>query len=256
MHPFLSFCGITIPSYGAMIVLGVISALGLGCLTSLRRGLDVNSFIATAGYGMLGGIFGAKLLYILTNVRIVEWDRLLDPAYAYGLLHPSGFVVMGGLVAGLLFIALGSYIHDLHSFSLMQHLIFILPLCQGVGRIGCYLAGCCYGISYEGWGAVSFPHYSFAGDGYRFPVQLLSASILFAQALVLYGLSHTRFRSHNLYVYVLMYTLSRFFTEFLRGDDAERAFRQFPSQSQMLCMMIGGIFLLILIIKKCRQSRR
>ena len=237
MHPFFVIVGCYIPAYGFIIACGTLFALVLGYVVARHRHFDTNDYCALCGYGMFGGLIGAKVFYLFTRFQELDWTLLFDPVYSLSLVHTSGFVVIGGLIGGGLAISLGSRIHHLKANYLLQNLIFVLPLCQGFGRIACFMAGCCYGITYEGFGAVSFPHYSFAGAGYRFPVQLLSSGMLFFSAIVLYFISSTDYKRYSVYLYILIYTILRFFLEFLRGDDAERGVEGFLSPAQQLCVI-------------------
>ena len=133
-----------------------------------------------------------------------------------------------------MFVFAGARLHCINLRPLLQNALFVLPLSQGFGRIGCFLAGCCYGIPYEGAFAVIFPEYGFADHIARFPVQLLNALCLFVIALILYCLSK---KFNALFFYVSSYAILRFMTEFLRGDP-ERGVWGYFSLSQYLCIVM------------------
>lgn len=249
MHPFFAIAGGYIPAYGLIITLGSLMALTLGLLVAKHRKLDTNNYCALCGYGLLGGMVGAKLFYILTWYQELDFLRIFDPIYSLSLVHPSGFVVIGGLIGGAITMAVSSKLHNLKAQELVQNLIFVLPLCQCFGRIGCFMAGCCYGISYEGFGAVSFPHYSFAGAVSRFPVQLLSSGLLFLCATILYFISRTKYKRYSIYFYIFIYSILRFLLEFLRGDYIERGVRCWLSPSQLLCLICLVLLSLVLLFK-------
>lgn len=218
MHPWFDIAGVLIPGYGLMIALGVIAALGLGYVILRRSGDDADGFLALTGYAMLGALLGSKLLYLATVSDRIEWARVLDPAYPLGLLASGGFVFYGGLAGGLIFAVLGARLHGLELAGMLERVIFVLPLAQGFGRVGCLLAGCCYGMEYAGPFAISFPPDSFPGTAARFPVQALCAVLLWMLAAVLYGISRTSFKRYGPWCYLTGYALLRFLMEFLRGD--------------------------------------
>ena len=68
----------------------------------------------------------------------------------------SGFVFYGGLFGGILGYYLGVKIAKCNFSDFVSFFVFIVPLVHGFGRIGCFCAGCCYGIPYEGFFSV-FP---------------------------------------------------------------------------------------------------
>lgn len=87
--------------------------------------------------------------------------------------------------------------------------------------IGCLLAGCCYGIVYDGFGAI---HYANAVSGLPyaqgyFPVQLLEAVLNLGVCVILLGKAKRQQKDFDLlFIYLEYYAVVRFFLEFLRGD--------------------------------------
>lgn len=247
MHPWFEIAGVPIPGYGLMIALGVIAALGLGYVILRRGGEDADGFLALTGYAMLGALLGSKLLYLATVLDKIEWARLLDPAYPLGLLASGGFVFYGGLIGGSAFAILGARFHGLDLASMLERVIFVLPLAQGFGRVGCLLAGCCYGMEYTGTFSISFPEGSFPGTAERFPVQLLAALSLWTLAAALFVISRTPLRHLGPWLYLFDYALLRFLMEFLRGD-AQRGIIAGMSLAQWISLALltvtGGVFMI------------
>ena len=142
----------------------------------------------------------------------------------------------------------------------MNTFAFVIPYVHAFGRIGCFCAGCCYGIEYTG-------PLSVAG---HFPVQLLEALLLFAFAFVILGLVCKRSRNEfgmtgiSLFLYyILYYSILRFFLEFLRGDEArgrvsfETGISLSISQIISLILFTAGIILIVLIkIRKNDKVRQ
>ena len=227
-----------IGGYGLMIALGVVIGVGLGYLVMRRRGYDADDFLLLSAYGGLGAMIGAKALFLWTVRDYIDPPRLLDPTYELGALAPAGFVFLGGFCCGTVLVAIMSQVHGISLSTILQNGLFALPLAHGFGRIGCFLGGCCYGIPYEGPFAVTFPEDIIPGSVPRFPVQLLSALLLFILAAVLYLVSRTRHKAIVPWLYVSLDCIGRFVVEFLRGDSI-RGIYWGLSLSQWISLAIG-----------------
>lgn len=245
MHIYFEFFGKHIPSYGLMIVLGVITAniIALHILRHFK--LDWNDFIILEAYSFLGGFIGAKVLYLIVSYRSIEWKRILEPTY-FNQLMRGGFVFYGGLIGGLLFVIIAGKVHKIEYIKHLTCFICLIPYIHSFGRIGCFLAGCCYGIPYTGVGAVVFPSNSLApSDISLFPVQLVEAFCLMVIALVVYwGLIKRRW-SFTVEIYLILYAIIRFILEYYRYDDARGHIAGlFTSQwISILLVIIGAILI-------------
>lgn len=120
-----------------------------------------------------------------------------------------------------------------------------IALAQGFGRIGCFLAGCCYGRETELWFGVVFPPNPFAPAGVKLlPTQLFSSAGDFVLASVLLWFAkRARHRGDVGALYMLLYGVGRFVLEFFRWD--ERGSVGALSTSQAISLVIvAGAFLL------------
>ena len=126
--------GVTVHGYGFMIALGFILAMILGEYRAKKLGLKDESVIDIAIIAGLTGFAGAKLLFI-----IVEFDSFIkNPKEVLG---SSGFVVYGGIIAGVLCSMLYCKIKKINFLEYFDLIMPEIALAQGFGRIGCYLAG-------------------------------------------------------------------------------------------------------------------
>ena len=181
MHSILFSIGpFHVYGYGFMIAIGVICAFAIGCALAKRSGLDDDVLFSMGIVGVIGGIIGAKLLYY-----IVEFPSILeDPSIL--LNFGEGFVVYGGLIAGFLSPLLYTRIKKLSFLPYLDCAVPGVAFAQGCGRIGCFLAGCCYGEETTAWYGVIFPADSLAPAGVSLiPTQLISAAGDFLFALIL-----------------------------------------------------------------------
>ena len=176
--------------------------------------LQANAVLDIAIYGLLAGFLGAKLLYV-----IVEWKTFIkDPM---SVLGAEGFVVYGGIIMGVLAAILYCRIKGYIFLEYFDLLCASIAIAQGFGRIGCFLAGCCYGRETDSALGVVFPAGSLAPAGVKvLPTQLFSSAGDFGIMFAL--LWHYKRRKHvgdTGYVYMLLYGVGRFMLEFLRNDN-------------------------------------
>ena len=167
----------------------------------------------------------------------------------------SGFVFYGGLIGALLCALLAKKIHKIDVAALLRSCIFFLPLAHGFGRIGCFLGGCCYGIPYDGWLAVTFPDdVGIPEPLTRFPVQLVESALLICLAIVLFILAYRGKDRRTISIYLIAYAIIRFVLEYLRADAARGSFL-FLSTSQWISILIVIAVPAYLIIQGTQAKR-
>ena len=219
MHLYLHILGKTFPSYGFMICCGVILANVIGMFVLKHWELDFNDFMILEAYTLLGGFIGAKGLYILVSFPNIEWNKIFNLIYLKNLVT-GGYVFYGGLIGGFFFLFFANYVHHIENFkAYIVHFIFLIPLVHGFGRIGCFCAGCCYGIPYEGIFSIIFPEGGFAPSGISlFPVQLLEAAGLWMISFFICFLEIKKDVCYTVELYIGLYSILRFVLEFFRYD--------------------------------------
>ncbi|MDO5388675.1 MAG: prolipoprotein diacylglyceryl transferase [Clostridia bacterium] len=254
MYPYLKIFGFDIPTYSIMIILGIVFAniIGLYCAKQDKK-IDINDLSICEAYTGLGAIIGSKLLYLWVTRSEIDWSRIIDINYFNGLMK-GGFVFYGGLIGGFIFFIIGCRLHKIDAFYYLNKFIFLIPFIHTFGRIGCFMAGCCYGIRYEGIFAVAFSENSFAPANVNlFPVQLLEAIILLAISFILFICQKRKKESIMLPLYFIMYGVSRFLIEFLRYDEIRGKWLYF-STSQWISAVLIVIAFVILIYSKKRNA--
>ena len=198
------------PIYWYGVLMALAFAVSLLHLTFVGRRAGHDSAFASdlVFWCMVGGIVGARLAYVAANweyfaihpVRIVRMDQ-------GGLIYYGGF--FGAGIALWLFAARRGE----RLTAVMDLIVTALPLGHALGRVGCFLNGCCYGRPSTGAWAVVL-------DGVaRLPVQLFESAgnlILWA-ALTFVFLRRPR-PGTVLGLYCICYSTLRFLLEFQRGD--------------------------------------
>lgn len=204
---------LTVHGYGVMIGLGVVAAILLAAWRAKRRGLSDDVVYGIALCLLIFGAIGAKLLYCLMHLPDVRENPAL-------IIQPSGFLLYGGIVAGI--IAMWLYCRHKHCSFLVYFDLTVpsVALAQAIGRIGCLLAGCCYGKPTQSHFALVFPEGSIAPSGVGlWPTQPVSCAgdLLIMAVLLLYARKKRTPGNVGL-LYLLLYAAGRFAIEFFRND--------------------------------------
>lgn len=239
--------------YGFMIGIGFLLALMVGCIRAKRLGLKDEAVIDIAILAGVCGFAGAKVLYVIIGFR----DFLENPLEVLG---SAGFVVYGGIIAGVLVSILYCRIKKL---QFMEYFDLVMPevaLAQGFGRIGCFLAGCCYGRETDSHFGVVFPEGSMAPAGVRLiPTQLISAAGDFLIAGILIWIAHQFLYKNQKLIpgdigcsYLLLYGVGRFVIEFFRND--YRGAVGFLSTSQFISVFIVALGATFMVYNRKRQQ--
>lgn len=254
MLPFISVFTKQIPMYGLLIMAGC--ALGVSFAVYARRtGIPRQDVFFAACYAGVGAFLGAKLLYLaLTLPELLHKSVPLTPALLYELFA-YGFVFYGGALGGLGAIFLYARKYKLAYLPLAETLIPSVPLIHAFGRLGCFCAGCCYGIvAQPPWG-VYFSSDSVALHGVPLlPIQLYEAAfnLLLFVFLAFYA-KKARPAGHILGLYFIAYAIARFVLEFFRFD-AARGFLWGVSTSQWIGLLLIP-FGFCLLLRKAPEAR-
>src|SRR5262249_52156853 len=134
-----------------VFALGALSAWWWFLRRAAALGLPAEPAFNLAFYTLLGGLLGAKVTLVLVDLRYY----LDHPREILGTI-PRPRVLMGGALAGVTVFILYARARALPILALGDAIVGPLALAQGIGRIGCFLAGCCWGIPASGFCAVRF----------------------------------------------------------------------------------------------------
>lgn len=242
MYPDLF--GIHNLSYTLMLIIGLCAAVGILIWYFKSKGYSSNTIkdlVACTFFTIAIGLVGAILFQNF-------YDLISDPQnYTFDFK----MTFYGGLIAGAAgFIAIFFLYVKKHNDIRFSEVTIVAPLCitaaHAFGRIGCFLAGCCYGKETDSWIGVDFP-----GLGKRIPTQLIEAIFLFVLTGVLfYLICKTQFK-WTLHLYMASYSIFRFVIEFFRGDAQRGGTLIGLYPSQIICVVIWIAFVpLIFVFKK------
>lgn len=249
MHPILFEIGpIQIPTYGSILVVAFLLCAFLMKREAKRLNLPGQKMVDLAVVTLLFGLLGAKLLLIIVDFP----DYLADPKRLVSTLRAAG-VLYGGILGGVAAAAWYVRRHKLPVVPVMDLFSPFLALGIGLGRLGCFSAGCCYGIPYEGFLALHFPQHPYCEappEMGLFPIQLLSCVngiVLFF--ILLAVLRRSKRQGTTALLFFTLYPVTRGLLEFLRGDSLRGIFFNTLSTSQLISfgvlLVVAGVFFVV-----------
>jgi len=249
MYPRLLELGpVTVYSYGLLLALAFLAGLQLARARAARLGLDRDRVLDLGIYIIISAVIGGKLLLLATDFRLFV-ER---PSEILSLAR-SGGVFYGGLILAVL----------VSLWYMRRHRMPLWPTCDAfapgialghaIGRLGCFLAGCCYGRPTDApWGVIFTDAFtsSYVGTPLHValhPVQLYesAAEIVILALLLLLERRSRGFAGRTFWTYVLLYGVVRFGLEFFRGDERGAVLGLSTSQfiSVVLVVLATAVFL-------------
>jgi phosphatidylglycerol:prolipoprotein diacylglycerol transferase len=242
-----------IAGYGALVAGGIAAGAMVAWLLAPRLNVTRDGIMEVIFWAVLGGIIGARLLYV-----VVQWDYFVNLCLHPGAVlpvglpcgegqacypgqacdgtwcqnvgdcvaavtvWPGGWVILGGVLGGILGGAVAAKFTRISVPKALALMSVGLPLGHLFGRIGCHLQGCCFGKESS--------HFM-AHEG-RLPIQLMEAAgegVIFAMVL-LFFLKRTALRPDSRKLtgfeilgtpmfFLTLYSVLRFVAEWLRGDE-------------------------------------
>ncbi len=255
MKPDLFSIGpLTIHGYGLMIGIGIIAAYFTGEYRAKKAGLDSEQIFGLTIWSVIAGMAGAKLLYYLTEIK----DIIADPSLLLDV--GGGFVVYGGIIAGILAAVIYCRAKKLEFLKYLDICIPSVALAQGFGRVGCFMAGCCYGRETGSPLGVVFEGSPFAPNGVNLiPTQTISSALDFLNfiALIIFAAKFKKADGQVVGLYLTFYSIGRFILEFFRGD-IERGSVGILSTSQFISIFtcIAGIAILVVAGMRANKKKQ
>jgi phosphatidylglycerol:prolipoprotein diacylglycerol transferase len=249
MFPRLFELGpITVYTYGVLLAAAYLFGLQLARVRAKARGLDANRILDLGIYIIISALIGAKLLLLVTDFRTFS----ANPAELLTLAR-SGGVFYGGLILAVVVALI--YIRRIGLPLWTTCDVFAPGIALGhvIGRFGCLFAGCCYGKPTTlPWGITFTDPFAAANVGTPLgvplhPTQLYEAG---AELLILIVLLLTErkgrpFPGRTFWLYMLLYSVSRFIIEFYRGD--ERGTVGMFSTSQFISVLLVPLAIVMLV---------
>jgi phosphatidylglycerol:prolipoprotein diacylglycerol transferase len=249
----IPYLGLPIFGYGLMLFFAFLGSMHLAGWRARREGLDRDLIFDVALWIFAGGILGARGFYVAQY-----WGTRIHNLWEAIKFWEGGIVLYGSILGG----AIGFFVYRaLRPFPLRPYLDCIAPsvaLGIAVGRIGCFLNGCCFGdlCDIPGLG-VRFPAHSAPWEQHRalglitadaarslpvHPTQLYSALDGFMLLAVLSAYYPLRRRDGEVMgLLMVLYPISRFLIEYLRNDEGAFFAGMTISQNISILSLVGAL---------------
>lgn len=249
---------LTVYSYGVLLAAAYLLGLRLAMSRAKARGLDPTRMLDLGIYIIISALVGAKALLV-----VVEWDHFTSSPAEILSLARSGGVFYGGLI---LAVSVAFWYIRKHALPFWQTTDVFAPgisLGHAIGRLGCLLAGCCYGRPTDVPWAVTFRNPAAAanvGTPLGIPLHPTQLYETGAEILILTLLLSTEkrgraFAGRTFWLYMLLYGITRFVIEFYRGDPRGMVGTLSTSQFISVLLVPLSVGMLVWLSRRPQEAR-
>lgn len=227
MYPEICKIGpFTIYSYGVTLVFAFIVGAVLSALRAKKEDINPDTIFNLCFIVFISGVVGARIFYVIEHIGDYINNPLEIIMFQHGGLSWFGGLIMG-LISGLLYLKN----KNLNVYKVLDLIAPFAALAQAIGRIGCLLNGCCFGKEYSD--GIYFPVH----NAVLIPVQIYaSISLIFIFIILRFVQDRPHKTGQIFFLYLLLYSLKRFFIEFWRADNEIIFFGL--TLFQILCIII------------------
>lgn len=263
MHPiFVSLGGFAIHWYGVCMAAGFL--LFLWTWTHLSRGTHRNADYLSSLLTVLilSALVGARGAYVAEH-----WSQYKDAPWQMLNLREGGVMFYGGLLAAWIALSVFARVHKERWLDFLDLIVTAVPIGHAVGRVGCFLEGCCFGARCDGPLGVRYPAGSHAWRqqieqgliGWNeqplpvYPSQLFEAAANFAiYALLLWNYRRRAKEGEQVALYAALYAPVRYFVEMLRSDERMPVGPFTISQAISLGILAFAVGLTLYVVRRGR----
>ena len=198
MYPIIAKIGpVTIYSYGMMVAIAFLVGISVAKLEAARKNIKPDLVYDFGFYLAAGSIIGARIYYIL----FFGLKGFLDDPISIFKIWQGGLAIHGAIAGGIITGAIFSKVRKISFWKLADLISPSIILGQAIGRIGCFLNGCCYGIN-------------------NHPAQLYELVLDFMGFLLLWGLrKKLKFEGALFLLYLMLYAVIRTIVSQSRADN-------------------------------------
>lgn len=239
MYPVVARFGpITIYAYGTMLATAFVAGLALARYEFRRRKINPDFAYDFVLVTALGGIVFARLFYVLGH-----WDYYGTHLSESLAIWQGGLVFYGGLAGGILGVLVIVHWRRLSLWTVADALAAPLALGIAIGRVGCLLNGCCYGVPSTLPAPIAF---TFAGVT-RYATQLYELVFVLGIFLFLFFYVERRLKLKStgslFLIFLWLYGFGRFWFEFVRESPRILGYFTF-SQVVSFTIVVGAGYVL------------
>jgi phosphatidylglycerol:prolipoprotein diacylglycerol transferase len=262
MYRYLLIIGdFRVPAYGVMAVTGYLVGMYFINKEAIRNEIQPIMIQTLSMWVIVGMLLGARIWYVWEN-----WFQFAPNPLAIFKLWEGGMVFYGGFIGGFAGGILFIKIAKLHLAKVMDIMAPGIAIAIGIGRIGCFLNGCCYGRVTNSCIGISFParwtppaYWDHLQRGWVpegalhslpvIPTQLLSALNLFLIFGILWKLRTRKFFNGFLFtLFIGLYGLQRFTIDFFRQYSGNALILKYLTLSQVLSIFMMAISIVVIIL--------
>ena len=240
MLPFIYIDDYPFAMYYLMALFGILFVIIVGLIKRKAFDLRKRDILGLVVFATIGAMVGAKLFTIIGQIYKHGGEPNFWTAENWLRIASAGGVFFGGLFGAIGMAVLFAKIARIELKNVFNIAAYAGLAFQSLGRLGCYCAGCCYGIE--------------LADGTHFPIQLVEAGFCFV-ALLAYLIIRPERRWPNtplFPVYLITYSVGRFAFEFLRGDANRGVW--ILSTSQWIALGLFALAIVWLIKSKSKRN--
>lgn len=218
---------LTFYSYGLMVALGFLAGIYIAFRYAKKENIPQDIIIDIAFYTLIFSMVGARIFYVIS-----EYSYFLDKPLEAFMFWKGGLVFWGGVTFGIATLVLISFLRKISILKVLDIASLSTMIGYSIGRIGCFLRGCCYGKVCDLPWAVKFPHLY----GLRHPTQIYaSLSGLAIFLFLVWFWKKKQFSGQIFCIALVLYSIYRFFIEFIRVNP--RVFLNL-SQAQLISILV------------------
>ncbi len=230
---------LVVQAYGAMIVLGVLAVYFFTAPRVKKFGMSKDDLSNMIFYTFIAAFVGGKVFYYLQEPGLY----IAQPSKMFRNMG-SGFVFYGSLIFAVPMIIYFLRKKKIPIRAFLDVLAYVGPIVHSFGRMGCLLAGCCYGKVCDNVLGITFRNELSKAplDQPLYPTQIFDIIVnLITLSLLFYMNKRKSFDGQLFLIYIVLYAIGRSIVEIFRGD-AERGFvLGFLSHSQLIALVLIGI---------------
>jgi len=231
MHPYFHLFGLTVPAFGTMLLLAALAGAGIALWQCKADGFSISDLFLVCCFTLAGACVGLFLIKPLISIPkiVIDWHKTsVIPVYEYLGWFFGDMVFYGGLIGGALAAYWFCRRFKMPFLRIADICAPAIPVSHAIGRIGCLLGGCCYGVRVSASNpfAIIYPARNdiFAEAAAPAGVPLLAvpiiesaANLLIFGTILFFGRKKPRDGS-RFALYGILYGTQRFILEFFRGD--------------------------------------
>ncbi len=247
MYQILFYLGpFPVRSYGLMMALGMAGGVLLAWYLAKKKGKYTEEVLDMSFYALLGGLAGARLWEV-----VFDWEYYINHLTEIPSLWLGGLSVQGGVAGGLLAVIIYTKIRRIPFWEFGDILAPGVLLGQALGRMGCYLNGCCYGYPAPTAYGVVYPPGTDAFAAYGatplIPVVLYEAAWdLAVMLLLIFLLFRKPFHGFIVTLYFSLYAAGRIILEFYRADSLTVWGMKAAQATSLVTLAVALIFMFYL----------